>query len=115
MDPPSALAPEQVFLHRCASDGNGDTFAAAVRRDLQLAVCIRWNLKQIPYLVQWKSPASGDYALALEPTNASFAGRAGETEKLAPLALHENTLTFQILDGKEALDSLEKELKALTG
>lgn len=115
MDPPNALAPEQVFLHRCASDGNGNTFAAAVRRDLQLGVCIRWNLKQIPGLVQWKSPASGDYALALEPTNASFAGRAGETEKLAPLALHENTLTFQILDGKEALDALEKELKTLTG
>ena len=73
------------------------------------------NLKQIPWLVQWKSPASGDYALALEPTNASFAGRAGETEKLAPLALHENTLTFRILDGKEALDALEEELKTLTG
>ena len=113
MSPPQDQAPEQVFLHTCACDKEGNTFAAAVRRDLNLAVCLRWNLKQIPYLVQWKSPASGDYALALEPTNASFLGRTGETQKLPPLDSHENILTFQILEGADALNSLEKERDAL--
>ena len=113
MEPPKDLAPEQVFLHTCACDREGNTFAAAVRPDLNLAVCLRWNLNQIPYLVQWKSPVSGDYALALEPTNASFQGRAGETQKLLPLAFHKNTLTFQILEGREALDSLKREQEGL--
>ncbi|MEI3179136.1 MAG: DUF4432 family protein [Lachnospiraceae bacterium] len=51
-------------------------------RSLQIGLCIRFEKSVIPYLTQWKSPAAGDFAMALEPTNCGFDGRAGTTEIL---------------------------------
>lgn len=58
---------EQVFQYSLASDREGNTFGAFVNDDRELALCIRWNVKKIPLMAQWKSCASGDYAMALEP------------------------------------------------
>lgn len=102
-------AAEQVFLLTPAADEKGNTFGALINDELQLALCIRFNVGQIPYVTQWKSRASGDYAMAVEPTNAGFAGRAGKCRMLQPLEKHVNEFRFCIIEGRENIQLLESE------
>ena len=104
-------APEQVFQHELAADRNGNTFAAFVNDELQIGLCIRFEKSVIPYLTQWKSLAAGDFAMALEPTNCGFDGRAGATEILKPFEKHVNRIRFQILDGKDEIKQMEDECR----
>ena len=114
MDDPVDNAPEQVFLYVPAADEAGNTFAAVVNDRLGLAMCIRWNVKQIPFLTQWKTIASGDYALALEPCNAGFESREdARVQVLPPMGKHVNRYSLTILEGKEAIAALDAEYKAL--
>ena len=111
MEEPVEHAPEQVFQHELAADHNGNTFAAFVNDELQIGLCIRFEKSAIPYLTQWKSLASGDFAMALEPTNCGFDGRAGATEILKPFEKHVNRIRFQILDGEDEIELLEHECR----
>ena len=111
MEEPVKHAPEQVFQHELAADHNGNTFAAFVNDELQIGLCIRFEKAAIPYLTQWKSLASGDFAMALEPTNCGFDGRAGATEILKPFEKHVNRIRFQILDGEDEIELLEHECR----
>ncbi len=113
MGAPVDNAPEEVFLHRMATDEQGNTFAALVNDKLGLGLCIRWNAKELPLLTQWKSSASGDYAMAVEPTNSGFDGRRDAGDVLSPLASKEIHLQFCILDGANAIAELEKEYATL--
>ena len=109
-------APEQVYLYTPAAHSDGSTFAALVNDRLGLALCVRWNVKQIPYLTQWRSMASGDYAVALEPTNADFDSReSANTEILQPLQTHVNEFSICVVEGSEAIAALEAEYTALMG
>ena len=72
-----------------------------------------WNIKQIPGMVQWKSGASGDYALAIEPVNCGFGGRAGAEQILAPMQTHINEIRFCIADGADAIAALEESCRQL--
>lgn len=115
MDAPVDNAPEQVFLYIPAADDNGNTFAAVVNDRLGIALCVRWNVLQIPYITQWKTIASGDYALALEPCNAGFDSReGGDVQTLSPLQTHVNEYSISVLEGKAAIAALDEEYKKLT-
>ena len=114
MDQAADGEPEQVFQHRLAADREGNTFGAFVNDERELALCIRWNVHRIPLLTQWKSCASGDYAMALEPTNCGFDGRAGRTQMLAPFETHINEIRFCIAEGRREIAALEEECRALT-
>lgn len=111
MDEPETGAAEQVFQHTLAADQDGNTFAAFVNDELEIGLCIRFQKAAIPYLTQWKSTAAGDFAMALEPTNCGFDGRAGASEYLRPFETHQNRICFQILDGKDEIESLEHECR----
>lgn len=113
MEQPSAGAPEQVFLHRCGARDDGGTFAAVVNDALKLALCIRWNVNVLPHLAQWKSTACGDYAMALEPTNAGFGGRAEVQRSLDPMERLDTTLRMSVLEGAAAIAALEQECDIL--
>lgn len=45
-----------------------------------VSVCLKWNTRNLPNLVQWKMPGSGIYALGIEPANCRVAGRAAERD-----------------------------------
>lgn len=109
MGAPIDNAPEQVYLYRMAGDADGNTFAALVNDELGIGLCIRWNVNELPLLTQWKSLASGDYAMAVEPTNTGFGGRKAAGGTLAPLAAKSFTLHFCILDGADAIRAAEEE------
>ena len=115
MDDPVDNAPEQVFLYVPAADEEGNTFAAVVNDRLGLAMCICWNVKEIPFLTQWKTIASGDYAMALEPCNAGFESREEDhAQVLPPMGKHVNNYSLSILEGKNAIAELEAEFVRLT-
>ena len=110
MDPPKDYEPEYVFLHDIRADANGDTCAVAVNAALGLGFRIGWNVKNLPYFMEWKSTASGDYVIGLEPANSSVYGRPwhearGSVHRLAPFAKETNVLTFTVLDGPAEIDA----------
>ena len=109
MEAPKDNEPEYVFIHDIEADSNGDTEALAVNPVLGLGLKIAWNVKYLPHFMEWKSIASGDYVVGLEPANSLVHGRAwhekhGDTHKLAPFAKEKNVLTFTILDGESEIN-----------
>ena len=105
MDPPKDNEPEYVFIHDLKVDADGDTCAIAVNEALGLGFAIRWNTRYLPCFMEWKSTASGDYVIGLEPANSSVYGRPyheerGTVHRLPPFASETNVLTFTVLDGQ---------------
>ena len=46
--------------------------------ELGISMTISWSGDTLPILSQWRSMASGDYVLGLEPTNCYIMGRHDE-------------------------------------
>ena len=112
MDAPTDNAAEQVYLHTLRSEENGDTFVAIVNEETLRGVQLCFNKRELPYFGQWKSTASGDYVMGLEPGNACVYGRAfHETEQTLPMLAAQETaeyhLRFRILEGEDTIRNLE--------
>jgi len=71
---------EQVYLHTLPAE-NGVCTLRAENRALGMGAKLSYSQAALPYLAQWKSMGSGDYALGLEPTNTLIAGRAEERKE----------------------------------
>ena len=71
---------EQVYLHTLPAKGGVCTLRAE-NGALGMGAKLSYSQAALPYLAQWKSMGSGDYALGLEPTNTLIAGRAKEREE----------------------------------
>jgi hypothetical protein len=109
--------PERVYLHDLACDSSGNTFACLVNDDLKIGVKLSFNKKHLPYFVQWKNSASGDFAMGLEPTNSGVYGRVAEGDnlhKLDPFAYEINEFTIDIVDGDEEIENVLKEAEELS-
>ena len=83
---------------------------------LGLGLEIGWNEANLPYFMEWKSTASGDYVIGLEPANSSVYGRPWHEERdtvhrLAPFATEKNVLTFTILDGQDEINQAIQKIK----
>ena len=118
MDPPKDNEEEYVFLHRLKADEKGETFAAVVDDQRQLALQICFNQRQLPYFMEWKSMASGDYVLGLEPSNSSVYGKLHHIEQnsvhyLEPFEKETNTLKFSVVEGREKLEEMIQKINAL--
>lgn len=119
VEPPLENEPEYVFLHELAADAAGNTFAALVNPELKLGVRLGFNRKVLPYFMQWKSMAAGDYAVGLEPANSSVYGKphhlaAGDLHMLAPQTKEVFELTITVLDGDEDIDRVQEEAHRLS-
>ena len=115
MEAPKDNEPEYVFIHEIKSDVNNDTEVLVLNPELKLGLKISWNKKFLPNFMQWKSIASGDYVVGLEPANSPVLNREQYGEKIhkiAPFAKEKNILKFTVLDGeneiKEAVSAFEK-------
>lgn len=112
MEAPKDCEPEYVFLHELAADEEGNTFAAVINEKLGLGIRLEFNKKNLPYFMQWKSLASGDYVVGLEPANSSVYGRGyheerGDLHKIQPFVTETRKLTITILEK----DELEETVK----
>lgn len=119
MEAPKDQEPEYVFLHELAEDGEGNTFAAVINEKTGFGIRLDFNRKNLPYFMEWKSLASGDYVVGLEPANSSVYGRAYHEEKgdlhtIKPFARENNRLVITILEGEE-LARTQEEAQALAG
>jgi hypothetical protein len=60
---------EQVFCHSMKVSDNGETSVTLKNHKLGIALMIKFNTHQLPYLIQWKMLGEGEYVLGLEPSN----------------------------------------------
>lgn len=107
---------EHVFYIESKTDEENYTYAALVNDKLELGVYIKYNKTQLPILIEWKSMASGDYALGLEPGTNELGGRAEERSKgalkmLSPYKQISFDLEVGILDGSAEIDAFINKLK----
>jgi len=117
MEAPRDNEPEYVFIHKLAADRDGNTFAAIVNEALDIGLKIQFNQKYLPYFMQWKSIAPGDYVAGLEPANSSVLGRTyhlkdGSLHILAPFETEEIELRLAFLEGGQ-LQEVKKEAARL--
>ncbi len=117
MEAPKDNEPEYVFMHELKSDPQENTEVIAVNPNLKLGLKISWNMKYLPHFMQWKSIASGDYVVGLEPANSLVHGRKWYHEKgnihtLAPFKREKNILTFTILEGDSEINENISAFKA---
>jgi len=115
MDAPQNCYPEQVFYHDLVADSAGNTYCALKNSKLGLALKISFNQSELPFLTQWKSIASGDYVLGMEPGNCHVEGIEKERARgtLCVLKAGETrayTITLDVLSGKEELETLNTEV-----
>lgn len=120
MDTPKDNEEEYVFIHDMQSDENLDTMALVVNHELEIGLCISFNQKNLPYFMEWKSMASGDYVLGLEPSNSSVYGKLYHIEHdnvhyLQPFEKETNTLRFSVVEGKEKIDELIQKINKIKG
>ena len=108
MDAPRDNEPEYVFLHEPVPDDSGVVRICVVNETLELGLEVTYASKNLPRFMEWKSTASGDYVLGLEPANSSVFGRPfhekrGDLHHLAPFSAEKNELRFTVLDGPEEI------------
>lgn len=117
---PTDCAEECVYIHTLASNKNGNTFAAIVNLALGIGVRIDFNKNDFPWFMQWKSTASGDYVMGLEPSNSCVYGRRFHEEHndlpmLAPQKTKKIQWSFTVLDGEADIRYTLNECARLKG
>lgn len=114
MSYPKDNEPEYVFIHELKPSTDGYAEVIAVNNSLGLGLRITWNTDYLPHFMEWKSTASGDYVIGLEPANSLVHGRKWYTEqgtihKVAPFGKEKNILRFTVLEGKKEINAAVKD------
>jgi Domain of unknown function (DUF4432) len=96
---PEANGEEYVF-ERAVAGGDADPVVVVSERT-GLRLAMTWTRSSLPRFHQWIHPATGVYALGIEPANASLAGRkadreAGTMPTIAPGETREFGLTLVV-------------------
>jgi hypothetical protein len=98
---------ENVYFHHMKED-EGKGYASIINKNLDtngLGVYIKFDLKELPYLNQWKMMGEGEYVVGLEPSNCMTHGRAKERERgalryIAPGEVKDFIIEVGILEDK---------------
>lgn len=105
---------EVVFRHEMAADADGYVTAALVNRAAAspLAAYVRYRMKQLPHLWQWKMLAKGAYTVALEPSNCWVEPRAEARKQTRLLFLNpgesvQHRVEIGVCASPEAIGELE--------
>ena len=96
-------------------DPEGGTVCALINDALELAVYLRYNIRELPCLAEWKVLRDAEYVLAFEPGNCHAVGREeqirrGMQEILAPMQTRRAQFEIGIADGPRAIAALEAEI-----
>jgi hypothetical protein len=118
-DRPTAGYGEKVYEHRLASRRQR-TAVALVNEECDggFGVYLRFRTDQLPVFNQWKMMGRSEYVMGLEPGTNGVTGRAAEREKGRLIRLRtgqrrEYELEVGVLDGKEEIAAMEKEIRSL--
>jgi hypothetical protein len=77
---------EQVFFHKLNSGSNGVSTVILRNKKIGTSVSISLNVKELPYVTQWKMMGYGEYVLGIEPCNVPCKSRDMlREEKMLPM------------------------------
>lgn len=118
MELPVDNEPEYVFIHDLKSDEKQNTMVLVANHQLQLGLTIEFNQKNLPYFMEWKSIASGDYVLGLEPSNSSVYGKQYHVEQekvhyLTPFEKETFTLKFSVVEGEKEIERIISKINSI--
>jgi len=60
---------EEVFFHTMKGNDKGETGVTIINKKIGTAVSINFNIRQLPYVSEWKMMGYGEYVLGIEPCN----------------------------------------------
>ena len=106
---------EQQFFHEMGADAEGNTLCALINDALELAVVLRYNVRELPCIAEWKVLRDAEYVLAFEPGNCHAVGRekqieSGKAEFLRPMESRFAHFEIEIADGREEIAAIEREI-----
>ncbi len=112
MDAHSGYGEDVAFIEP-AADQNGDVLCGFANQKSGIGLFIRFNKKQLPWLVNWQHWGKGEYVTALEPaTNPpigqSAARKANTLTQITPGSKKVYDLELGIISDKEALSEFLK-------
>ena len=88
---------ERVYVHTMRGNANGDTSVILQNKKLGMALSIHFNIRQLPYLIQWKMLGAGEYVLGLEPSNIPLKNRKElKEENILPLLQPGESVTNEV-------------------
>ena len=99
---------EQCFYLDAEEDADGMVWATLRNPARALALKISFKKAELPYMTEWKQMGEKFYVVGLEPGNCHVGGAAEEEARgtltwLEPGEEREYGLTFEVLDGKDAM------------
>lgn len=100
---------EAVASIDCQPDASGQCTAGLHNAGLGLAVALRFQKSQLPWLINWQHWGKGEYVTGLEPTTNPLIGQAKAREQhellfLAPGETRSYDLDLEILHEKAAIN-----------
>jgi hypothetical protein len=102
---PQSEYKEQVFFHTMKGNKDGDATIILNNRKEGISVKIRFNIKQLPYVNQWKMMGDGEYVLGIEPSNVLCKSRN--------ILREENSLPI-LMPGESKINNLEVAIQDLS-
>ncbi len=106
---------EQQFFHEMRPDGDGRALVALINDDLELAVYLRYYVRELPCFTQWKVLRDAEYVLAFEPGNCHPVGRERQKalgmEILEPMQARTARFEIGVADGPEEIAALRAEIR----
>jgi hypothetical protein len=116
MEAPKPNEREYIFIHELRSDKDGNTYAAVVNEEKNMGLLLEFNRQYLPYFMEWKSIASGDYVIGLEPSNSSVYGRVHHAAEnslhiLKPFEKERIEIRVVILDGENEINTFLEQSK----
>ena len=98
------------------ADADGNTIVALINDALQLAVWLKYNVRELPCIAEWKVLRDAEYVLAFEPGDCHPIGRDKQRElgheMLKPMETRRAHLEIGICDGADEIAALEREIAA---
>jgi galactose mutarotase-like enzyme len=95
---------EQVFFHTMKANNDGEANVTVRNKKIGIAVSIKTNINQLPYIAQWKMMGCGEYVLGIEPSNVLVQSRKTLRENNALPFLRPDESTTNVL--KIIVDSI---------
>ena len=89
---------EQVFFHTLKGNQHGETSVTLRNKRIGTAVSLHFNIKQLPYITQWKMMGYGEYVLGIEPCSVLCKSRKALREDNALPILKPGESTTNILE-----------------
>ncbi len=114
---PESNGKMQVYFHDIEPDEEGFSNIALVNKEFNngegIGIWVRFEKKNLPYLIQWKNLGEGEYVCGIEPANSLVRGRDVERKEgtlkfIDPQEKFNYKVELNILKDKKDIESFMK-------